>query len=110
MPALSTDAPVQPFDPFLQIAGAAEHPVASESLSVHEALRAYSQAGAYGAFEEGDQGTLEVGKFADFAPLDRDPFETPPAGASQDTDPGNLDRRPAPGAPRKPCSDSWPMR
>ncbi len=79
VPALSTDAPVQPFDPFLQIAGAVEHPVASESLSVHEALRAYSQAGAYGAFEEGDQGTLEVGKFADFAPLDRDPFDTPPA-------------------------------
>ncbi len=79
VPALSTDAPVQPFDPFLQIAGAVEHPVASESLSVYEALRAYSRAGAYGAFEEGDRGTLETGKYADFAPLDRDPFETPPA-------------------------------
>ncbi len=79
VPALSTDAPVQPFDPFLQIAGSVEHPVASESLSVYEALRAYSWAGAYGAHEEGDRGTLEAGKFADFAPLDRDPFETPSA-------------------------------
>lgn len=79
IPALSTDAPVQPFDPFVQISGAVEHPVASESLSIHEALRAYSWAGAYGAFEEGDRGTLEPGKYADFVPLDRDPFETPPA-------------------------------
>lgn len=79
VPALSTDAPVQPFDPFLQIAGAVEHPVASESLTVYEALRAYSSAGAYGAFEEDDRGTLETGKHADFVPLDRDPFETPRA-------------------------------
>jgi predicted amidohydrolase YtcJ len=77
VPALSTDAPVQPFDPFLQIAGAVEHPVATESLSVYEALRAYSYAGAYGAFEEEDRGTLGLGKYADFVPLDRDPFETP---------------------------------
>ena len=76
VPALSTDAPVQPFDPFLQVAGAVEHPVPSESLTVFEALRAYTWAGAYGAFEEDDRGTLEPGKFADFVPLDRDPFET----------------------------------
>lgn len=72
--ALSTDAPVQPFDPFIQIAGAVEHPIASERISVYEALRAYSWAGAYAAFEEHERGTLAPGKFADFALLDADPF------------------------------------
>jgi len=75
--ALSTDAPVQPFNPFVQIAGAVEHPVPSERISVYEALRAYSWAGAYSAFEEGERGTLAVGKYADFALLDADPFMTP---------------------------------
>ncbi|HOX48562.1 MAG TPA: amidohydrolase family protein [Spirochaetia bacterium] len=75
--ALSTDAPVQPFDPFVQVAGAVQHPNPAERLSVHEALRAYSWAGAYAAFEEGDRGTLEPGKYADFAVLDADPFGTP---------------------------------
>jgi hypothetical protein len=75
--ALSTDSPVQDFDPFLQIAGAVEHPEASERLSMHEALRAYSYGGAYAAFEEGERGSLEPGKFADFAVLDENPFEVP---------------------------------
>lgn len=75
--ALSTDAPVQPFNPFVQVAGAVDHPVPAESLSVHEALRAYSWAGAYSAFEEGERGTLAVGKHADFALLDSDPFTCP---------------------------------
>jgi len=75
--ALSTDAPVQPLDPFMQIAGACDHPVASERLSVYEALRAYSWAGAWMTFEDGERGTLAVGKYADFAVLDRDPFATP---------------------------------
>ncbi|PKL24995.1 MAG: hypothetical protein CVV47_06840 [Spirochaetae bacterium HGW-Spirochaetae-3] len=75
--ALSTDAPVQPLDPFLQIAGAVEHPVPSERISVYEALRAYSWAGAYAAFEDGERGTLAPGKYADFALLDEDPFTVP---------------------------------
>jgi len=75
--ALSTDAPVQPLAPFIQIAGAVEHPVKAERLSVYEALRAYSWAGAYAAFEDDDRGTLAPGKYADFAVLDADPFTTP---------------------------------
>jgi predicted amidohydrolase YtcJ len=75
--ALSTDAPVLPLNPFIQIAGACAHPNAAERISVHEALRAYSWAGAYAAFEEEERGSLAVGKYADFALLDRDPFETP---------------------------------
>lgn len=72
--ALSTDAPVQPLNPFVQIAGAVDHPVASQRLSVYQALRAYSWAGAYSTFEDGERGTLAVGKYADFVALDTDPF------------------------------------
>ncbi|HWR10774.1 MAG TPA: amidohydrolase family protein [Rectinemataceae bacterium] len=74
--ALSTDAPVQGFNPFIQIAGAVMHPLPSERLSVYEALRAYAWGGAYAGFEEGERGTLEVGKRADFIVMDDDPFET----------------------------------
>lgn len=74
--ALSTDAPVQPLNPFMQLAGAIDHPVAAQRLSVFQALRAYSWAGAYSTFEDGERGTLAVGKFADFAALDRDPFSS----------------------------------
>ena len=73
--ALSTDSPVQDFNPFIQIAGAVEHPIDSERLTVYQALRAYSWAGAYAGFEENDRGTMEVGKRADFIALDEDPFE-----------------------------------
>jgi predicted amidohydrolase YtcJ len=75
--ALSTDAPVQPLNPFIQIAGAVEHPNPDQSISVYEALRAYTWAGAYSSFEEDERGSLARGKFADFALLDRDPFDTP---------------------------------
>lgn len=74
VPVLSTDAPVQPFNPFIQIAGAVRHPAPAQRLTVYEALRAYTWAGAYAAFEEGDRGSLAPHKFADFAVLDRDPF------------------------------------
>jgi predicted amidohydrolase YtcJ len=75
--ALSTDAPVQGFDPFIQVAGAVMHPTRAERLSVYEALRAYTWGGAYAGFEEADRGTLETGKLADFVTMDEDPFETP---------------------------------
>jgi predicted amidohydrolase YtcJ len=74
--ALSTDAPVQGFDPFIQVAGAVMHPTKSERLSVYEALRAYAWGGAYAGFEEAERGTLEVGKRADFITMSEDPFET----------------------------------
>ena len=74
--ALSTDAPVQGFDPFIQVAGAVMHPTKAERLSVYEALRAYTWGGAYAGFEEADRGTLETGKLADFVTMEEDPFAT----------------------------------
>ena len=74
--ALSTDAPVQGFDPFIQVAGAVMHPNPTARLSVYEALRAYTWGGAYAGFEETDRGTLEIGKLADFITMSEDPFET----------------------------------
>ena len=72
--SLSTDSPVQPLYPFLQILGAVDHPIAAHRLSRYEALRAYTYNGAYAAFEEHERGSLGIGKYADFVLLDADPF------------------------------------
>ena len=52
--------------------------VPEEKITLPEALRAYTAGGAYAAFEEGRKGTLEVGKLADLAVVDRDLFRIPP--------------------------------
>ncbi len=72
--SLSSDAPVQPLNPWLQIAGAVQHPVPSQRLSRYAALRAHTWGGAYAAGDEEIRGTRAVGKSADFAVLDADPF------------------------------------
>ena len=51
---------------------------AREAVSVTEALRAYTVLGAYSGREEAVKGSLEVGKLADLAVLDRDLFTVPP--------------------------------
>lgn len=50
-----------------------------QKVTVEEALRAYTWAGAYASFEEHSKGTLAPGNLADLAVLDTDLFETPPA-------------------------------
>jgi len=57
--------------------GATEPIGADECLTREEALAGASREGAYLTFEEGDKGTLEVGKFADIAVLDRDLLTVP---------------------------------
>jgi predicted amidohydrolase YtcJ len=52
--------------------------VPEEKIDLEEALRAYTVAGAYASFEETSKGTLEVGKLADIAVIDRDLFEVAP--------------------------------
>ena len=50
----------------------------SQAISVSEALRAYTVLGAYSGREEAVKGSLEVGKLADLAVLDRDILSIPP--------------------------------
>jgi len=50
----------------------------NESLSIPEALRAMTLTNAYAAFQEQFIGSLEVGKFADFVIINRDPVTTKP--------------------------------
>ena len=60
-----------------------KHPdgwVPEQKISVEEALRAYTSGSAYASFEEKKKGTLERGKLADFAIIDRDITRIPPDG------------------------------
>ena len=75
-----TDYPVIDANPFLGIESAVNRSVKNseaplndaEGISFIESLRAYTTAGAYGAFTEKLQGSLEVGKFADFVVIDEE--------------------------------------
>ena len=50
---------------------------AREAVTVDEALRAYTILGAWSGREEAIKGSLELGKLADVAVLDRDPYAVP---------------------------------
>ncbi len=52
---------------------------AREAVSAREALRAYTWLGAWAQREEGEKGSLEIGKLADFVVLDRDILDGDPA-------------------------------
>jgi predicted amidohydrolase YtcJ len=73
-----SDSPVQHLNPFLHIQGMVSFPLKDQRLSVYEALRTYTYNAAYATFEETERGTLKEGKTADFAVLDKDPFECNP--------------------------------
>ncbi|MFW6198883.1 MAG: amidohydrolase [Acidobacteriota bacterium] len=86
-----TDVPVEDIDPIasfhasvtrLTRDGEAFFP--DQAMSRMEALRSYTLANAYGAFEEHLKGTLEPGKLADVTVLDRD-ILTVPVGEILDT-------------------------
>ena len=46
----------------------------NQAITVTEALRTYTTLGAWTGFEEDLKGSIEIGKLADFAVLDRDPW------------------------------------
>ena len=73
-----SDSPVQHFNPFLHLQGMVSFPLEDQRLSVYEALRTYTYNAAYATFEENERGTLKAGKTADFAVLDKNPFEVNP--------------------------------
>ena len=50
-----------------------------EALTLEQALRSWTQWAAEANFEGHDKGTIEVGKFGDFAVLSQDPFGKAPA-------------------------------
>jgi predicted amidohydrolase YtcJ len=50
-----------------------------QPLSVLQALRAYTVAGAWTSFEEASKGTLDPGRLADFQVYSRDPLELAPS-------------------------------
>ena len=56
----------------LNIARYVQKPLEEETITVEEALFAYTKDAAYASFEEDIKGTLEVGKLADFVILNED--------------------------------------
>jgi hypothetical protein len=68
--ASGSDCPVEKINPLLGVwAAVARRDLASESLTVEEALKTYTLNAAYASFCEHEKGTIEVGKFADFTVL-----------------------------------------
>ena len=75
----ATDYPPGPFEPLMGIQSCVTRTDmngklwgASQRISVEEALRLYTQNGAYASFEEDIKGSIEVGKLADLVVLSHD--------------------------------------
>lgn len=85
-----TDTPVEPVDPIACFHAAVTRRLADGSqffpaqcMTRLEALRSYTLAGAYAAFEEKIKGSLAVGKLADIAVFTRDLLTVPEAEIRQ---------------------------
>jgi predicted amidohydrolase YtcJ len=81
----SSDAPVITADPLIGIRDAVLRRTAEghvlgpgECLSARDALALYTTAAAFALHREGEIGSLEPGKLADFAVLDRSPLDADP--------------------------------
>ena len=84
--AFGSDWPVVSADPFLGVAAAVnartldgETSVPSQSITIEEALLAFTRGAAFALHAEDQIGSLSVGKAADFVVLDRDVFAADPA-------------------------------
>lgn len=84
--ALHSDAPITPLNPLFTAWCAVQRETASgrvlgehERISVDDALRAITLGAAYTLKMDHLVGSIEVGKFADFAVLDDDPARVAPA-------------------------------
>ncbi|ELZ66999.1 hypothetical protein C457_13219 [Haloferax prahovense DSM 18310] len=65
-----------PLGPLLGVDLATDHPNPDQSLTVTEALRAYTSGAAYAGFDEDRLGTVAAGTAADLVVLDESPWET----------------------------------
>ena len=84
-----SDWPVAPLDPLRGIQAAATRCTADgrfpdgwhpeQSISVKQAVEAFTINAAYAEFAETEKGSLSPGKFADFVVLSDDPFRIDPA-------------------------------
>lgn len=81
---LHTDTPIVPMNPLRVVWAAVNRRSTSgreigpeQRISVLEALKGVTIHAAYQHFQEGDRGSLEVGKLADLVILDRSPLATP---------------------------------
>ena len=79
-----TDAPVEPVNPIPGFYTAITRKTLKgeafeedQKLSRNQALQAYTLDAAYGAFQEQLKGSVEVGKYADFAVLSQDIMTVP---------------------------------
>ncbi len=79
-----TDAPVEDVDPIASFHASVTRRMANgevfygdQRMTREEALRSYTIDAAYAAFEEGEKGSLEVGKYADLTVLSRDILTIP---------------------------------
>jgi predicted amidohydrolase YtcJ len=84
--AIHSDAPVTPLGPLFTAWCAVNRLTASgrclgeaERISVEQALRAITLGAAYTLHLDGEIGSIEVGKRADFAVLDTDPYAVAPS-------------------------------
>jgi predicted amidohydrolase YtcJ len=74
--AFGSDASMVDLDPLRGIYAAVTS--GAESVSVYEAVKAYTVGSAYAEFEEKEKGTIEPGKLADFVILSDDIFTVEP--------------------------------
>jgi len=75
--SFGSDAPCTIPDPVTWIYNACNHPVASESVSVADALRMATYEAAWTGFDDRDRGSLAEGKIADMVIMNENPLAVP---------------------------------
>ncbi|MDR2088247.1 MAG: amidohydrolase [Clostridiales Family XIII bacterium] len=70
-----SDSPVTLVDPLYGIACCIANPDPRRNISVHDALKIFTLNAAYSVHQDGQKGSVEVGKDADFTVIDRNPYD-----------------------------------